>query len=68
LKSDDIEHNDRVEVQAVLTSTGRQILLLEQIVSRLSLEPGVSGEILSEQKKQGATCPASAALEFVGVF
>jgi putative Mg2+ transporter-C (MgtC) family protein len=51
LKSDDIEHTDKVEVQAILTSTGRQNVLLEQIVSRLSLEPGVSGvswEILAE--------------------
>jgi putative Mg2+ transporter-C (MgtC) family protein len=43
LKSDDVELTDKVEVQATLTSTGRQNLLLEQIVSRLSLEPGVSG-------------------------
>jgi putative Mg2+ transporter-C (MgtC) family protein len=53
LKSDDVEHTDRVEVQAVLTSTGRQNLLLEQIVGRLSLEPGVSGvswEIVAEQE------------------
>ena len=53
LKSDDVEHTDKVEVQAVLTSTGRQNVLLEQIVSRLSLEPGVSGvswEILAEQE------------------
>jgi putative Mg2+ transporter-C (MgtC) family protein len=51
LKSDDIEHTDKVEVQAILMSTGRQNVLLEQIVSRLSLEPGVSGvswEILAE--------------------
>jgi putative Mg2+ transporter-C (MgtC) family protein len=53
LRSDDVEGTDKVEVQAVLTSTGRQNLLLEQIVSRLSLEPGVSGvswEILAEQE------------------
>jgi len=53
LKSDDLEHSDKVEVQAVLSSTGRQNMLLEQIVSRLSLEPGVSGvswEILVEQE------------------
>ncbi len=51
LKSDDVELIDKVEVQATLTSTGRQNLLLEQIVSRLSLEPGVSGvswEIVAE--------------------
>ena len=53
LQSDDVEQTDRVEVQAVLSTTGRQNLLLEQIVSRLSLEPGVSGvswEILAEQE------------------
>jgi putative Mg2+ transporter-C (MgtC) family protein len=51
LKSDDVEHTDKVEIQAVLTGTGQQNLLLEDIVSRLSLEPGVSGvswEILAE--------------------
>jgi putative Mg2+ transporter-C (MgtC) family protein len=53
LKSDDVEHTGKVEVQAILTSTGRQNLLLEQIVGRLSLEPGVSGvswEIVAEQE------------------
>jgi putative Mg2+ transporter-C (MgtC) family protein len=53
LKSDDVEGTDRVEVQAILISTGRQNSLLEQIVSRLSLEPGVSGvswEIVAEQE------------------
>jgi len=53
LNSDDVEHTDKVEVQATLTSTGRQNALLEQIVSRLSLEPGVSGvswEIVAEQE------------------
>jgi len=53
LKSDDVEHADKVEIQAMLTSTGRQNLLLEGIVSRLSLEPGVSGvswEILAENE------------------
>lgn len=53
LKSDDVEHTDKVEAQAMLTSTGRQNVLLEQIVSRLSLEPGVSGvswEIVAEQE------------------
>ena len=39
LKSDDVEHTDKVEVHAILTSTGRQYALLEQMVSRLSLEP-----------------------------
>ncbi len=53
LKSEDIEPTGKVEVQAVLTSTGRQNILLEQIVSRLSLEPGVtsvSWEIIAEHE------------------
>lgn len=53
LKSEDIEPTGKVEVHAVLTSTGRQNLLLEQIVSRLSLEPGVTGvswEIIAEHE------------------
>ena len=53
LKSEDLEHTDKVEVHAILTSAGRQNLLLEQIVSRLSLETGVSGvswEIVAEQE------------------
>jgi putative Mg2+ transporter-C (MgtC) family protein len=53
LKSDDVENTNKVEVNAILTSTGRQNVLLEQIVSRLSLESGVSGvswEIVAEQE------------------
>ena len=53
LKSDDLERAEKVEVQAILPSTGRQNLLLEQIVSRFSLEPcvsGVSWEIVAEQE------------------
>jgi putative Mg2+ transporter-C (MgtC) family protein len=53
LKSDDVEHTGKVEVQAILTSTGRQNSLLEQIVSRLSLESGVTGvswEIIAEHE------------------
>jgi putative Mg2+ transporter-C (MgtC) family protein len=53
LKSDDIEHTDKVDVHAILTSTGRENVVLEQIVSRLSLETGVSGvswEILAEHE------------------
>lgn len=53
LKSDDVDHSEKVEVQAVLTSTGRQNALLEQIVSRLSLEAGVTGvswEIIAEHE------------------
>ena len=51
LKSADIENTGKVEIRATLTSSGRQNLLLEQIVSRLSLEPSVSAvswEILAE--------------------
>jgi putative Mg2+ transporter-C (MgtC) family protein len=53
LKSDDVEHTGKVEVQTILTSTGRQNSLLEQIVSRLSLESGVTGvswEIIAEHE------------------
>jgi putative Mg2+ transporter-C (MgtC) family protein len=53
LKSEDLESTGKVEVHAVLTSTGRQNLLLEQIVGRLSLEPGVTGvswEIIAEHE------------------
>jgi len=53
LKSEDVEHTDKVEVCATLTSTGRQNLLLEQLVSRLSLEAGVTGaswEIVGEHE------------------
>jgi putative Mg2+ transporter-C (MgtC) family protein len=53
LKSEDVEHTDKVEVHAILTSTGRQNSLLEQIVSRLSLESGVTGvswEITAEHE------------------
>jgi putative Mg2+ transporter-C (MgtC) family protein len=51
LNSQDLEHTNKVEIRATLASTGRQNLLLEQIVSRLSLEPvvtAVSWEIRSE--------------------
>jgi putative Mg2+ transporter-C (MgtC) family protein len=53
LKSEDLEPTGKVEVHGVLTSTGQQNLLLEQIVSRLSLEPGVTGvswEIIAEHE------------------
>jgi putative Mg2+ transporter-C (MgtC) family protein len=53
LKSEDLEPTGKVEVHAVLTSTGRQNLLLEQIVGRLSLEPGATGvswEIIAEHE------------------
>jgi putative Mg2+ transporter-C (MgtC) family protein len=51
LKSDDVDHTDKVEIRATLTSRGRQNSLLEDIVSRFTLEPWVSGvswEILAE--------------------
>ena len=53
LKSEDVEHTDKVEVCANLTSEGRQNLLLEQLASRLSLESGVTGaswEIVGEHE------------------
>ena len=53
LKSDDVDHADKVEIRATLTSAGCQNCLLEDIVSRFSLEPGVSGvswEILAESE------------------
>ena len=53
LKSDGVDHTDQVEIRAMLTSTGRQNSLLEDIVSRFSLEPWVSGvswEILAENE------------------
>ena len=51
LKSEDVEHTDKVEVHAILTSTGRQNSLLEQIVSRLSLESGVTGVSLGNHRR-----------------
>ena len=42
LKSAVIENTGKVEIRTTLTSSGRQNLLLEQIVSRWSLEPSVS--------------------------
>jgi putative Mg2+ transporter-C (MgtC) family protein len=53
LKSEDVEPAGKVEVLAMLSSTGKQNLLLEQIVGRLSLEPGVTGvswEIIAEHE------------------
>jgi putative Mg2+ transporter-C (MgtC) family protein len=53
LKSEDVEHTDKVEVHAILTSTGRRNSPLEQIVSGLSLESGVTGvswEIIAEHE------------------
>jgi putative Mg2+ transporter-C (MgtC) family protein len=53
LKSDDVDHTDKVEIRATLTSAGRQNSLLEDILSRFSLEPEVSGvswEILAENE------------------
>jgi putative Mg2+ transporter-C (MgtC) family protein len=51
LNSDDVDHTDKVDIRAMLTSMGRQNSLLEDIASRSSLETGVSGvswEILAE--------------------
>jgi len=51
LQSEDQEDTNRVLVRAHLKATGRQDQLLEQIVTRLSLEPGVTTirwEIVSE--------------------
>jgi putative Mg2+ transporter-C (MgtC) family protein len=42
LQSEDLEPAGRVQVRATLSSAGRQELVLEQIVGRLSLEPGVT--------------------------
>jgi putative Mg2+ transporter-C (MgtC) family protein len=42
VESEDLETDGRVRVQATLISLGRQDSLLEQIVSELGLEPGVS--------------------------
>jgi len=53
LKSDDLPHMDKVEIQAVLMSSGHQNTLLENGVSRFSKEPGVSGvswEIVTESE------------------
>lgn len=52
LKSDDAE-GQKANIQAVLSSTGRQNLALEKIASRLSLKPSVSGvswELVSEHE------------------
>lgn len=53
LKSEGIDNIDQVEIRATLTSMGRQNSSLEEIVSRISLEPSVSGvswEILAENE------------------
>jgi putative Mg2+ transporter-C (MgtC) family protein len=53
IKSQNVEHTRDVQVQAVLTSSGREQSLLEQIVGRLSLEPhvtGVSWEVTAENE------------------
>jgi putative Mg2+ transporter-C (MgtC) family protein len=42
LDSEDLEGNNKVEVQARLIMADRNDSLLEQVISRLSLEPGVS--------------------------
>ena len=53
LKSESVDHSDKAEIRATLTSAGRQSSLLEELVSRLSLEPcvtEVSWEILAENE------------------
>ncbi len=42
LQSQDMDNPAKIEVKAELFTIDRQDILLEQIVSRLSLEPGVS--------------------------
>jgi putative Mg2+ transporter-C (MgtC) family protein len=42
VESEDLETDGRVRVQATLMSTGHQDVLLEHVVSKLGLEPGVS--------------------------
>ena len=63
LSSKDMDNPARIEVKADLMTQDRQDVLLEQIVSRLSLEPGVSAvswEILVEDA--GSTRPLSVTL------
>lgn len=43
VKSNDLNGSHKVQVEAELTTTGRCDKLVEQIVSRLSLEPSISG-------------------------
>ena len=42
LDSEDLDGNNKVQVQANLIVADRNDTLLEQVISRLSLEPGVS--------------------------
>ncbi|HEY6332076.1 MAG TPA: MgtC/SapB family protein, partial [Blastocatellia bacterium] len=51
LHSEDQHDPAKVEIRAILTSNGRDDALLEQLVGRLSLEPGVtalSSEIVGQ--------------------
>jgi uncharacterized membrane protein YhiD involved in acid resistance len=53
LKTDNVYHTDTVEIQATLTSRGRQNSLLEDIVSHFNFEPGIYGvswEIIAENE------------------
>ncbi len=53
IKSQDLPNTDKVEIQATLMSSGHQNTLLEEGVSRFSMEPGVSGvswEIVTESE------------------
>ncbi len=43
LESKEIEGTEKTQVSAKIESTGKQHLLLEQLMSRLGIEPGISG-------------------------
>ena len=42
MHSGDVENSDRMEIRALLTVEGRRNEVVEQVVKRLSFEPGVS--------------------------
>jgi putative Mg2+ transporter-C (MgtC) family protein len=42
MHSSDIENSDRMEIRPVLTLEGRRNEVVEQVLNRLSFEPGVS--------------------------
>jgi putative Mg2+ transporter-C (MgtC) family protein len=43
IHSEDVQGSDRAEVRAELVTPGRQNAVVEQIVTRLSFEPGITG-------------------------
>ncbi len=62
LHSEDVEGTGRVKVQAQVSSTCRKDDLLEQIVTHLSLEPGVTAihwEIVSDLEAASKATPGS---------